>query len=203
MYLASPPSLWQAFLKGFSGNITYKRKWWLFNNYDKKKLHYFLRILFCMKSYHTSQYYSSYKWTLFMPKFFKCYLTGSWCHNNHLKEWFNKLHSLWACWPNHMGCYLVLPKWWNQGLRIGKIRDWAMSDSFLLHGRWPNNYILIKEDYRRANKAVKQDQFPTYQTAGNWVLKCIPISCLLLLGLFVEGVILILLLNKNSSVYWW
>ena len=72
-----------------------------------------------------------------------------------------------------------------------------MSDSFLLHGRWPNNYIFIKEDYRSANKAIKQDQFPTFQTAGNWVLKFIPISCLLLLGLIVKGVILILLNEKT------
>ena len=83
------------------------------------------------------------------------------------------------------------------------LRNWAMSDSLLLQGRWPNNYILIKEDYRRANNAVKQDQLRTYQNAGNWVLKYIPISCLLLLGLIVEGVILILLLNKNCIVYWW
>lgn len=139
MYLASPPSLWRAFLKGFSGNITHKRKW-LFNNYAKK-FHLFLRILFCMKSYYSSRCSSSHMWTLFMHDFLNIIFLVVDAKTITSRNCVNELHNLWACWLNYTGCYVVLPKWWNQGLRIG------MMEKRL--GRWPNNYILIKEDYKR------------------------------------------------------
>lgn len=80
----------------------------------------------------------------------------------------------------------LLPKRWNLGCRIGNVEKRLGIEptvtKILLCGRWPNNYILIVEDYWRINKGIilKQDYFITF-LAENWVLKCNAVSILRIL----------------------